>query len=114
MMASFAMAAVAIVTDQVGAPIEFAPVDTSKAVTLTLAEGVYRGVGVEQNTRMFNGNIVGPTIRVSPGDTFTVTLKNSLPAPGFSTANLHNLQVAGYHQPAHPRAAHRLRSAGRR
>merc|ERR1719231_1022356 len=90
MMASFAMAAVAIVTDQVGAPIEFAPVDTSKAVTLTLAEGVYRGVGVEQNTRMFNGNIVGPTIRVSPGDTFTVTLKNSLPAPGFSTANLHN------------------------
>ena len=61
MIASFAMASVAIVTDQVGAPIEFPPVDTSKAVTLTLAEGVYNGVGVQQNTRMFNGNIVGPS-----------------------------------------------------
>ena len=61
MIASFAMASVAIVTDQVGAPIEFPPVDTSKAVTLTLAEGVYRGVGVEQRTRMYNGNIVGPS-----------------------------------------------------
>ena len=82
--------AAGIVTDQVGAPIEWPPVDTSKAVTLTLAEGVYRGISVEQNTRMFNGNIVGPTIRVSPGDTFTITLKNNLPSPGFSTASLHN------------------------
>ena len=57
---------------------------------LTLAEGVFNGVGVVQNTRMYNGAVVGPTIRVQPGQTFTITVNNSLPAPGFSTAALHN------------------------
>ena len=42
------------------------------------------------HAQMFNGNIVGPTIRVSPGDTFSVTLVNNLPLAGFSTASLHN------------------------
>ena len=39
---------------------------------------------------MYNGDIVGPTIRVTPGQTFTVTVVNNLPAPGFDTSALHN------------------------
>ena len=43
-----------------------------------------------QRTRAFNGGLVGPTLRVKPGDTLTVALTNSLAAEGFDTGSLHN------------------------
>jgi len=84
------LASMSLTTNVANAPIEFAPVDSTRAVTLTLAEGIYNGPTVQQRTRMFNGQILGPTILVRPGDAFTVTLVNALPPPGFSTAALHN------------------------
>jgi FtsP/CotA-like multicopper oxidase with cupredoxin domain len=48
---------------------------------------------VVQNTRIYNGDIAAPTIRITPGTTTTtvnVNLVNNLPAPLFSTASLHN------------------------
>ena len=84
------IAPLSITTNTAGAAIEFPATDSSGSVILTLAEGVYTGVGVVQNTRMYNSQPVGPTIRVTPGQTFSVTVANTLPAPGFSTASLHN------------------------
>jgi FtsP/CotA-like multicopper oxidase with cupredoxin domain len=80
----------AIDTATIGAPIEFPTVDSSLSVTLTLAEGQYEGPGVVQNTRMYNGQVLGPTIKVSPGDTLNINVINNLPTPGFDTSALHN------------------------
>ena len=67
----FALAALvaplSITTNTAGAAIEFPTIDSLGSVVLTLAEGVYTGVGVVQNTRMYNSQPVGPTIRVTPG-----------------------------------------------
>ena len=82
--------AAAIDTVSIGAAIEYPVEDSSLAATLTLAEATYSGPGVEQRTRLYNGKLPGPTIRVSAGDTFTITVVNNLPAPGFSTASVHN------------------------
>ena len=106
MLAPLLLAApLAITTDTVGADVEFPVVDTSSAVTLTIAESMYTGPGVQQRTRLYNGDIVGPTIRVQPGSTFTITLQNHLTAPGFSTASLHNqfktFDVTNLHTHAH-------------
>ena len=46
--------------------------------------------GVVQRTRTYNGDMAGPTIRIKPGDTLTVTLTNNLPAEPVSTDSLHN------------------------
>ena len=80
----------AIDTATIGASIEYPVVDSSRAVTLTLAEGDYSGPGVVQKTRMYNGEVLGPTIKVSPGETLNITVVNNLPAPGFDTSALHN------------------------
>ena len=63
------LASMSLTTNVANAPIEFAPVDSTRAVTLTLAEGIYNGPTVQQRTRMFNGQILGPTIVVRPGET---------------------------------------------
>ena len=52
-----------------------------------LAEYTYVGPTVTQKTRGY-GDIVGPTIRISPGTTLTLTLNNNLPAAGFDTSAL--------------------------
>ena len=83
--------ALGIDTSSTGAAIEYpAVVYSSSTVTLTLSEYEYVGPSVTQNTRTFNGELVGPTISVSPGDTLTLTLANNLPAAGFDTSALHN------------------------
>ena len=86
----FAAVTSAIDTTTIGATIEFPVVDATKAVTLNLAEGDYSGPGVVQKTRMYNGEQVGPTIKVSPGDTLNINVVNNLPTPGFDTSALHN------------------------
>lgn len=58
----------AIDTTSTGGPIEYpAVVYSSSTVTLTLSEYTYVGPSVTQNTRTFNGELVGPTISVNPG-----------------------------------------------
>ena len=84
----------AIDTQSIGAQIEFSAVvqsaTTTVAASLTLAVRDYIGPGVTQRTRSYNDEFSGPTIRVKPGDTLTITLTNNLPAEAFDTAGLHN------------------------
>ena len=84
----------AIDTETIGAPIEFPAVVTGSggtvSTTLTLAEYTYAGPGVSQRTRVYNGGLPGPTIRVSAGDTLAINVVNNLPAAAFSTNSLHN------------------------
>ena len=84
-----------IVTDVIGAPLqypaEFSSTSTQFTATLTLQRYLYNGPnGLQQYTRSFNGDLAGPTIRVKPGDTFHIQLTNSLTAEAFDTASLHN------------------------
>ena len=61
--------ALGIDTSSTGAAIEYPDVVySSSTVTLTLSEYTYQGPSVTQNTRTFNGELVGPTISVNPGD----------------------------------------------
>ena len=84
------LAAQAITTSSTGGAIEY-PTEVSGSIfSLTLDEYTYVGPTVTQNTRAYNGDIVGPTLRVSPGTTITLTLTNDLAAEAFGTASLHN------------------------
>jgi FtsP/CotA-like multicopper oxidase with cupredoxin domain len=70
-----------IVTDEVGAALEFPATFSSTSSTvsasLELSRYMYRGPsGLQQWTRTFNGEMVGPTLRIKPGDTLTVGLRN--------------------------------------
>ena len=84
----------AIDTTTIGAALEYPAVvsSTTSSVTaaLTLAEYDYVGPGVTQRTRVYNGEMAGPTIRIKPGDTVTVTLTNNLPPETHDTSNVHN------------------------
>ena len=80
----------AVDTSSTGAAIEFPAVQSGTSFTLTLDEYTYVGPTVTQNTRAFNGEIVGPTLRLHPGTTITLTLTNNLNPEGFNTNNLHN------------------------
>jgi len=82
--------ALGVDTSSTGASIEYPAVQTGTTFTLDLNTYTYTGPTVTQNTRAFNGDIVGPTLRVSPGTAFTITLTNSLTASGFDTSSLHN------------------------
>ena len=78
-------------TTSTGAPIAYPSVIASTTATLSLGEYTYVGPGVTQKTRAFaTDGLVGPTIRISPGDTLTLTLNNNLAAAAFDTASLHN------------------------
>ena len=89
-------ATLAIDTSTIGAPIEYQTVTqtasgaNSLSVSLNMAVYTYNGPAVVQNTRGYNGELLGPTIRVNPGDTLTITLTNSLSQEGFDTGSLHN------------------------
>jgi len=88
-------AAAVITTDTAGEPIGF-PADigtrsgTTVTVALRLAQHTYVGVGCVQETRAFNGEVPGPTIRVKPGDTLVLELHNDLSADAYDTSSLHN------------------------
>ena len=84
------LAALAIDTTTTGAPIEYATVLTGTSVTLTLDEYTYTGPDVVQDTRGFNSGLVGPTIRVTPGTTLSLTLTNNLETAAYDTRSLHN------------------------
>ena len=60
-------------TQELARPIEFPEVVSSRtsiiSTTLTLSDYTYVGPGLTQKTLAYNGNMVGPTIRVKPGDT---------------------------------------------
>lgn len=92
----FAPVALAVDTSSTGAPLESATVcqdasATSFSCALTLAVYTYNGPnGLVQDTRAYNGDMAGPTIRIKPGDTLKVALTNNLPAEAVSTASLHN------------------------
>lgn len=76
----------------VSAAQEFASVDGSLDVTLTAAEAQ---VPYENSTRWamtYNGTVNGPTLRVRPGDTLSVTLKNDLSVP--TSLHTHGLHVS--------------------
>ena len=84
-------AALGIDTTSTGAAIEYPAVIASTTVALSLSEYTYVGPACTQKTRSFaTDGVVGPTIRVSPGDTLTLTLSNQLAASAFDTASLHN------------------------
>jgi len=95
-LALFLPATLAIDTSTIGAPIEYQTVTqtasgaNSLSVSLNISVYVYNGPAVVQNTRGYNGELTGPTIRVNPGDTLTITLTNSLSQEGFDTGSLHN------------------------
>lgn len=80
-------------TTSTGGPLEFPTTQTATGATafanLSLAEYTYVGPTVTQKTRGY-GDIVGPTIRISPGTTLTLTLTNNLPAAAVDTSALHN------------------------
>ena len=50
----------------------------------------YQGPAVTQNTRGYNGGLVGPTIRINPGDSLSVQLTNGMAAEAYETGTLHN------------------------
>ena len=81
-------------TTTIGATIAYPSIIESSATAFTasleLAEYTYVGPTVTQTTRTYNGEMVGPTIKIKPGDELTVTLTNSLPEEGFDTSALHN------------------------
>ncbi|KAH9111729.1 hypothetical protein AeMF1_013806 [Aphanomyces euteiches] len=64
------------------------------------------GTSVNFTTRAYNEQIPGPTIYVTPGDTFTITLRNQL-QPGRTNAtnlHLHGLHLADELTPIQPQA----------
>ena len=69
-LALFLPATLAIDTSTIGAPIEYQTVTqtasgaNSLSVSLNMAVYVYNGPAVVQNTRGYNGELLGPTIRV--------------------------------------------------
>ena len=84
----------AITTSTIAAAIEFPTTISSGtstvSVTLSMAEYDYVGPAVTHRTRVYNSEIVGPTIRIKPGDTLTVDLTNNLPAETHDTSGIHN------------------------
>lgn len=58
-------------------PDEISSVNGKLAVTLDLNYAVT--LDGRRISAVYNGKPIGPTLRVSPGDTVSVTLKNSLP-----------------------------------
>jgi len=89
-MLSLLATSLAVDTTSTGAPIEYPAVQSGTSFALTMDEYTYVGPAVTQNTRAYNGDIVGPTLRVQPGSTITLTLTNNLAPEGFNTAALHN------------------------
>jgi len=89
-LVTFSASSQAITTSTTGGALEYPAVQTGTTFSLTIDEYTYVGPTVTQNTRAYNGDIVGPTLRVSPGTTITLTLTNDLQAAGFNTAALHN------------------------
>lgn len=68
--------------------------------TLTVGYAEHEIAGCPTRLRNYNGNLVGPTLRVKPGDTLRILVKNDLPANpahsgdhnvphDFNTTNLH-------------------------
>ena len=49
-----------------------------------------KGPSVRVVTRGYNGGVPGPTIRVKPGDTLHLTVRNTLVAEQIDTSSLHN------------------------
>ena len=84
LLAVSALFSLSMAYDQVGAPLAFpkvyanADVGATVEVDLDLAVFQYKGPNVTQNTRAYNGEMVGPTIRVKPGQTLIIRLHNSL------------------------------------
>ena len=58
------------------------------SVTLTIGEALYENVetGLKQKVVGYNGVVVGPTLRVKPGDTLRITLMNELPEEACNTS----------------------------
>lgn len=61
-------------------------------VTLTAAEGTVPYNGGERWAMTYNGTVNGPTLRVHPGDTLNITLKNELSDP--TSLHTHGLHVS--------------------
>ena len=54
------------------------PIECSQPCELTLGAVKYVGPSTSFTTRAYNGNIPGPTMRVTPGTSLFVNLKNDL------------------------------------
>lgn len=69
--------------------------------TLQVEYQDYKIAGCEAHLRSYDGNLVGKTIRLKPGDTFNLRLKNSLPvetSPQPDDPNTpHNFNVTNFH-----------------
>jgi FtsP/CotA-like multicopper oxidase with cupredoxin domain len=60
-------------------PPSVTPTDPTLPLELDVRYGINVVAGCQTTLRNYNGMIVGPTIRVKPGDTINLKLKNSLP-----------------------------------
>lgn len=81
-------------------PQAYSPGQKSTSVVLNVVESVNAFNGIALRHRSYNGGLVGPTIRVRPGQVLNVTLRNMLRPEltgdhsdntphGFNTTNLH-------------------------
>lgn len=71
------------------------------STTLTIAFNVFKIAGCPVKLRTYNGSLVGPTLRVKPGDTIRIRLENNLPAnplaPGHSLDTPHDFNTTNLH-----------------
>ncbi len=81
-------------TQSIGAnivyPLSIASADSTLMTDIILAEHDYVGPSGIQRTRVFNGEMVGPTLRLKAGDTLSITLHNDLPPRRHNASHLHN------------------------
>lgn len=83
------------------APPTFSSKDGELNITLDVKYGTYEIAGCKVHLRSYNGQPVGPTLRLKPGDTLNMTIRNQLPPESepmpedsntphhFNTTNLH-------------------------
>lgn len=64
-------------------------------VPLTVSVASYHGPSVIQRTRVYNGALLAPTIRVKPGQTLMINLTNALPPQSPENLGTHN----SFHRP---------------
>ena len=75
-------------TSTTHSPIEYPEELTGTHFNLTIDEYTYLGPTVTQRTRAYNAGIVGPTLRIQPGSSVTITLTNGLDARALNTGYL--------------------------
>lgn len=78
-------------------PIQVVPGQTGTTVNLRVQEVVNRFNGIDLRHRSYNGGLVGPTIRVNPGQVLRVPLQNRLPFLVSHDAEVHGLNETNLH-----------------